>query len=850
MAEVARRRAHYGSNRLVEARPPGFLHTLALQFADFMVGVLMAAAVLSLLLGELVDFITIIAIVMVNALLGAVQTHRAERSLAALRDLAAPAARVIRAGQLVPVGADELVPGDVVLLEPGDRVPADLRLVETWALEADESPLTGESIPVEKRAAPVLAPPTALGDRRNLLFSSTTVVRGTCRALVVATGMDTELGKVAAMLRPGPRDATPLEGRLSELGRVLVLICLTVCALVVVMGLGRGEAFAPMLLTGVSLAVAAIPEGLPAVVTIALATGVQRMADRRVIIRRLPAVETLGCTTVICTDKTGTLTENRMTLRELHPGGPAELAAGLLCCNARLTAGGRDARGDPTEAALVLAAAASGITREAVEAAYPRAAEIPFEPERRRMTTLHSRRGRGVLDRLLGRDVRHFLVTKGAPDAVLPLCAARQDGDRRVPMDPAARAECLRRAEDLAGRGLRVLAIAYRPLYRTPGGRPEPELERDLCLLALAAIADPPRAEVPEALRVCRRAGVRVLMLTGDHPATARSIAEELGLLERQEAVVTGAELEAMDDRRLARTIRTATVFARVSPADKLRLVRAVRRQGHIVAMTGDGINDAPALKEADIGVAMGQTGTDVAREASAMVLLDDDFTGIVQAILEGRAIYDNIRKFLRYLLACNAGEILVMLGASLLHQPLPLLPVQILWVNLVTDGLPAIALGLGRPDPGVADRPPRPPGESIFARRLGVKIAGRGMLIGLGSLAAFLYGRHAFPADLTLARTMCFATLVLAQLLHAFDCRSEHRSLVETGLLANLPLLAAVSCSALMLLAVIYLPALQPVFRTMPLGLGEWAAVLAAAASSQVLVGIRRLLRHQGWLR
>ncbi|HCC33232.1 MAG TPA: ATPase, partial [Clostridiales bacterium] len=363
VAEVSRRRAHYGPNRLVEARPPGFLHTLALQFADFMVGVLMAAAVLSLLLGELVDFITIIAIVMVNALLGAVQTHRAERSLAALRDLAAPAARVIRAGQLAPVGADELVPGDVVLLEPGDRVPADLRLIEAWALEADESPLTGESMPVDKRAEPVLAPPTALGDRRNLLFSSTSVVRGTCRALVVATGMHTELGKVAAMLRPGRREATPLEGRLSELGRVLVFICLTVCALVVVMGLSRGEAFAPMLLTGVSLAVAAIPEGLPAVVTIALATGVQRMADRRVIIRRLPAVETLGCTTVICTDKTGTLTENRMTLRELHPGGPAELAAGLLCSNARLTADGRDARGDPTEAALVLAAAASGITR-------------------------------------------------------------------------------------------------------------------------------------------------------------------------------------------------------------------------------------------------------------------------------------------------------------------------------------------------------------------------------------------------------------------------------------------------------------------------------------------------------
>jgi Ca2+-transporting ATPase len=835
---------------LAEARPPGFLHTLAQQFADFMVGVLLVAALLSLFLGELVDFITIIAIVVVNAILGALQTHRAERSLAALRDLAAPVARVVRAGQPSLVGAEELVPGDLVLLEPGDRVPADLRIVEAWALEADESPLTGESLPVDKRAELAFAPSTALGDRRNLLFSSTTVVRGTGRALVVATGMDTELGKVAAMLRPGPREATPLEGRLSELGRVLVCICLAVCVLVVVLGLGRGEAFAPMLLTGISLAVAAIPEGLPAVVTIALASGVKRMADRRVIIRRLPAVEALGCTTVICTDKTGTLTENRMTLRELHPDGPAELAAGLLCSNARLAMDGSSASGDPTEAALVLAAAASRLTRDAVEAAYPRMGEIPFEPERRRMSTLHSRSGRGVLDQMLGQDGRHFLITKGAPDAVLPLCTARMAGNRRVPMGPAARDECSRRAEELAGRGLRVLALAYRPLLRSPGGRLESELERDMCFLTLAAIADPPRAEVPEALRVCRRAGVRVLMLTGDHPATARSIAGELGLLEREGSVVTGAALEAMDDRQLARTVGTAAVFARVSPADKLRLVRAVRAQGHIVAMTGDGINDAPALKEADIGVAMGQTGTDVAREAASMVLADDDFTGIVQAILEGRAVYDNIRKFLRYLLACNAGEILVMLGASLLNQPLPLLPVQILWVNLVTDGLPAIALGLGKPDPGVADRPPRPPGESIFARRLGVKIAGRGILIGLGSLAAFLYGRHAFPVDLTLARTMCFATLVLAQLLHAFDCRSEHRSLAETGLLANPPLVAAVGCSALMLLAVIYLPALQPVFRTMPLDFRAWAAVVAAAAFSQVLVGMRRVLRHQGWLR
>ncbi|MDQ7793903.1 MAG: cation-translocating P-type ATPase [bacterium] len=842
------RALHHGPNSLDGDRPPGLLAAFAAQFANFMVLILVAAAFISLALGELADCLTILAIVVLNAVLGTFQNYRAERALQALKDLTAPTARVVRAGRVERVPAGDLVPGDIVLLEAGDRVPADLRLVKASALEADESPLTGESLPVEKRADVALGPTIPLGDRSNLLFTSTTVTRGTGRGVVVATGMDTELGQIAGMLGTRPPEATPLERRLHELGRLLVAACLLVCVLVVLAGLSRGEPFAEMFLAGVSLAVAAIPEGLPAVVTIALAVGVQRMARRQAIVRRLPAVETLGCATVICADKTGTLTENEMALRELHPWGPVTLAVGLLCSNARLDSDLRRAEGDPTEAALVVAAAAEGLTRERLERAYPRRAEFPFEPERRRMSTLHSVEDLGVLASLVGRPGGGLLLTKGAADTVLHLCSSYQRGDRRIPLGEGAREQILGHNEELAGRGLRVLALAYRPLPVLPPPTGDPgRLERELCFLALAGLSDPPRKEVFAALRVCRRAGIRPIMVTGDHPATARAIGRELGLLGEEDPVLTGDQLDRMDERELVRAVRRTSIFARVSPAHKLQIVRALRSRSQVVAMTGDGVNDAPALREADIGVAMGQTGTDVTREAADMVLGDDNFASIVAAIVEGRGIYDNIRKFVRYLLSCNIGEILVMLLGAVLRQPLPLLPVQILWVNLATDGLPAIALGLGAPGEDVTGRPPRPPGESVFANRLGIKIAGRGLLIGLSSLGVFLWGRWAHPENLPLARTLCLATLVLAQLFHAFDCRSERRSVFEMGLLANPYLVGAVLCSGLMLAAVIYLPALQPVFRTHPLGIEEWPVVLVAAALGQILVGLRRALLYGG---
>jgi len=836
-AAAAARARRYGPNRLAEPSGPSFAHIFAAQFTNLMVLVLFVAAGISLALGEVADTLTILAIVLLNGVLGAVQGYRAERALQALADLAAPSARVVRDGRVQVVSAENLVPGDLVLLEAGDRVPADIRLLESFALEADESPLTGESTPVEKRADLVLPPGALLADRRNLLYAGTTVTRGRGRGVVVATGMQSELGQIAGMLRPGPPEPTPLERRLEELGRVLVMACLTVCALVVMAGLRRGEPFPHMFLTGVSLAVAAIPEGLPAVVTIALAVGVQRMAHRHAIVRRLPAVETLGCATVICADKTGTLTENAMTLRELDGPAPLALVVGLLCSNARVEPGARRPQGDPTEAALVVAAARAGLDRHRLEHLYPRRLEIPFEPERRRMSTVHEVTARGQLDPLGALPGEYLLLAKGAPDTVLGLCSSHWHDGGPVMLEKRCRAHLLGRAEEMAARGLRVLALAYRVLPAVPGEASDAEL--DLCLLALAGIADPPRPEAAEALGICRRAGIRVIMVTGDHPSTARAVARELGLAGEEDPVLTGLQLDVMDDRELVRAVRQTQVFARVAPVHKLRIVRALRARGQVVAMTGDGINDAPALREADIGVAMGQTGTDVTREAADMVLADDNFATIVAAVVEGRAVYDNVRRFVRYLLSCNTGEILLMLLGALLGQPLPLLPVQILWVNLVTDGLPAIALGLGPAAADIAERPPRHPRESVFARGLGTRIIGRGLIIGLGALGAFLFGRHLAPANLEVARTMCLATLVLAQLLHAFDCQSETRA----GIVTNPYLVGATACSAAMLLAVIYLPVLQPVFRTHPLAPAAWPPVMLAAALGQLLMGIGRML-------
>jgi len=878
--EATRRQELFGLNEIFQKKRVSPVRLFVSQFANFMVLVLIGAAVVSYFLGEAADLVAILAIVFMNAVLGFAQEYRAERALERLRELAAPTARAVRGDPACPVvlPARELVPGDLILVEAGDRVPADLRVVEAHVLQTQEAALTGESTPVEKTASLPVGDASGLADLSCALFMGTEVTSGRGRALVVATGMDTEFGRIAGLIQEAGDTATPLQRRMEQLGRYLVLACFLISGLVVWAGVMRGEAVGEMLLAGVSLAVAAIPEGLPAVVTVLLALGVQRMIRRQVIVRKLPAVETLGCATIICTDKTGTLTQNEMTARRLwtpagsyeitgrgfsprgavrptgaarDPGDPALrllLVGSVLCTDARLEGGHGGhpvtVHGDPTEGALLVAGAKAGLDRAALELRFPRVAEFPFAPERRRMTTVHARpepAARGPSE-----DPRRVAFCKGAPDTVLGLCSHYQGAGTPSPLTPPDRQRVLAAADHLAASGLRVLAVAYRLLDRS-----EADVERDLVLAGLVGLADPPRPEARGAIEVCHRAGVRVSMVTGDHPATALAVAREIRLLDpglpEARQVITGRELDLLPDRVLARRAADIRVWARVSPGHKLKIVRALRLAGEIVAMTGDGVNDAPAVREADIGVAMGQTGTAVTKEASDMVLADDNFASIVAALQEGRTIYDNIRRSIRYLLSCNTGEILTMLIGALFRLPLPLLPLQILWVNLVTDGLPAMALGLQAPEPDVATRPPRPPREGIFARRLGVKILGRGAIIGLSTIAVYVGTLQFTGWDLPLARTMAFASLCLSQLIHAFDCRSETRALLETPLNSNWYLVAGVACSLGILLASIYVPALSPLFHTVPLGVAEWAAVAAASAWGQVAVGARRVVLAAG---
>ena len=860
-AEACARLARSGPNRLAEApRTPAWRRLLA-QFDDFMVLVLLGAAGISLFLGEHADAAAVLAIVVTNAVLGYVQESRAERSLQALRRLTAPFARVVRDGRATQLPAEEVVPGDVLVLEAGDRVPADGRLLETASLSAEEAALTGESRPVAKDTAPLPAgegevPP---GDRRNTVFQGSHLVRGRGRAVVVATGMATEVGRIAGLILGADAVATPLQRRLDALGRWLVFGCLGVSAAVVTAGVLQGEPPYRMFLAGVSLAVAAIPEGLPAIVTIALALGVQRMISRHAVVRRLPAVETLGCATVICADKTGTLTQNLMAVQAAFAGGrryrvepdgitpeggapgepalPAPLLAcleiALLCNDA---AEDRNAPGaDPTEVALVDFAVAAGLSPEAVRAARPRLAEVPFDSERRRMAVV------------TGGPAGARVMVKGALEEVLARSAwVRLPGGREA-MDARWTAGLRAEGERMAGAALRVLALAERPAE--PGEPATAEaLERQLVFCGLVGMWDAPRPEVPAAIRRCAQAGVRAVMITGDHALTARAIAQRIGLLAPGGRVVTGTELAAMGDRELAAVCDGVGVFARVSPGQKLRIVRALRARGHVVAMTGDGVNDAPAVQEADIGVAMGRGGTDVTREASALVLTDDNFATIVAAIEEGRAIYDNIRKFIRYLLACNTGEVLVMLAGTLLGLPLPLLPLQLLLVNLITDGLPALALGLDPPAPDVMRRPPRPPRESVFAGGLGKRIAVRGALIGAVSLGVFwlVLVRSGDPAQ---ARTAATCTLVLSQLLHAFDARAERRPLWEVRLGGNPALLLAAGSSLGVLLLAVYAPGARGLFGFVPLGAAVWAAVAAAACGGALLSGAGEAVRR-AWVR
>ncbi|GFN24036.1 calcium-translocating P-type ATPase, SERCA-type [Thermanaeromonas sp. C210] len=854
------------------------------QFSDFMVWVLLGATVISLFLGEVADAVTIIAIVLLNAFLGIIQEYRAERSLEALREMAAPFARVIRDAQVQRIPARDLVPGDIILVEGGDRVPADALLLSSSNLEVEEAPLTGESQPVAKEPGP-LPGEVSLADRRNMLYMGTVVTRGRAKALVVATGMATEIGNIAGMIQEVKEEETPLQKRLAQVGSWLVLACLVICGLMVVIGLGRGEDPYRMFLVGVSLAVAAIPEGLPAVVTVCLAMGVQRMARRRAIVRKLPAVETLGCATVICTDKTGTLTTNQMTVRQIcvndtvyevtgtgytphgdilldgHKApvdGPLELLlkAAALCNNALLernglTVGGwfrggrkrnRDWKisGDPTEGALLVMAAKGGIWREQLEKNGRRLIEIPFDSERKRMSVVYESRG------------RRRVYVKGAPDVLLNRCSSLLLEGGPVPLTSPWRRKIQAQNEVMARRALRVLALAYRDLPPSLPLTPE-AVEENLTFIGLAGMSDPPRTEAREAIEVCRRAGIEVVMITGDHRLTAQAIARELGLPAEENNVMTGTELEALTDKELAVRAGEVAVYARTSPLQKLRIVRALKKIGHVVAMTGDGVNDAPAIKEADIGIAMGRSGTDVAKEAASMILADDNFATIVAAVEEGRGIYSNIRKFIRYLLSCNVGEVLTMFVTAVTGLPLPLLPIQILWINLVTDGLPALALGMDPGEPDLMARPPYRSGEGIFARGLGWRIISLGLQIGLVTVLVFLAGLALGDGDLATARTLAFTTLVFAQLFAVYECRSEDASPFAVGYFSNKHLVLATACSAVMQVLVIYWPPLQRVFHTAPLNLFHWALVLLAAGWRTYLQGIEhyflRPLRRVVWL-
>lgn len=873
--EAEKRKEKVGPNQLAEGKRLSPLALLLNQFKDFMVLVLLAATLISGLLGEYTDAIAIIAIVLLNAVLGFIQEFRAEKSLTALKELSAPMARVKRNGSWKRIPAAELVPGDIVSLESGDRIPADLRLIHAENLYIEESALTGESVPVSKTGSVIRGgEEVPLGDRKNMAFLGTMAVRGTGIGLVVFTGMKTEMGKIAHLIQTTESMQTPLQNRLEQLGKVLIVVSLFLTAVVVLTGIIHGHDAYKMFLAGVSLAVAAIPEGLPAIVTIALALGVQRMIRRRAIVRKLPSVETLGCASVICSDKTGTLTQNKMTVTHLwvdgrrlevsgsgyepegeftfdgrkvnpgrDPGLKRLLEVAVLCNNARLIReSNREGMlrrkqeswridGDPTEGALMVVGAKGGHTGESLEKEWKRVREFPFDSERKMMSVLVEK-GKG----------ERILMTKGAPDVLLNRCTHLLQGGRPVPLTEAMREKILSHNDQLAAMALRNLAFACREWKGAEPGR-ESEAERELVFVGLAGMIDPPREEVKKAIRTCRRAGIRTVMITGDHQTTAVAIARQLGILTEGGLTVNGNELQRMSDREFEQKAKHIQVYARVSPEHKLKIVKALQKDGDVVAMTGDGVNDAPAIKAADIGIAMGITGTDVSKEASSLILSDDNFATIVSAIEEGRSIYDNIRKFISYLLASNVGEILVMFLAMLAGMPLPLVPIQILWVNLVTDGLPAMALGVDPGEEDTMDRPPRNSRESIFARGVGWKIVSRGLLIGTFTLASFWVAYHETPDDLLRAQTIAFATLVLAQLVYVFDCRSS-QSVFHRNPLNNLPLVLAVVSSALLLLVVMYYPPLQPVFHTVALGFREWALVVAASTLPTLLAGLIDLVR------
>lgn len=879
--EARRRLERYGFNELKEMKRKTPLQTFIEQFKDMLIVILIVAALIAALLGEIVDAAAILVIVVLNAVLGFVQEYRAERALEALKELAAPQARVLREGKEMRVPAKELVPGDILLIESGDKLSADARLIHSVDIRVDESSLTGESTPVEKDAAPVKKD-AQVAERRNMLFMGTAVTYGRGKAVVVETGMNTQIGKIAEIIQVAEEELTPLQKRLEKFGEQVGIGILIICGIVFISEIAESPDLVGMLssirivefltsshlielfLISVSLAVAAIPEGLPAVITITLALGLQRMVKRNSIVRKLHAVETLGSTGIICSDKTGTLTRSEMTVRRVYVDGrlidvtgqgyepkgefrvggsklqakkekglSLLLRIGTLCNNSHLEGGrGWKVVGDPTEGALIVAAEKAGLSHDELKRRYPRIEEIPFDSERKRMTTIH-KTPEGEMHAYM----------KGACEIVLGLCSYYLESGKMRKLTPEIREEILRRNSEMADDALRVLAFAYKEL-KSRNYSPE-KVEREMVFVGLMGMMDPPREEVYEAVRKCERAGMRVVMITGDHKITAVAVARELGIMKEDSKVLTGEELDRLGEKGLERIVDQVAVYARVSPQHKIMIVKALKAKGHIVAMTGDGVNDAPALKMADIGIAMGITGTDVSKEASDMILIDDNFASIVAAVEEGRGIFDNIKKFIRFLLSCNAGEVLTIFLAPFLNLPIPLLPPQILMMNLVTDGLPALALGVEPTNPKIMERPPRDPEEDILKPMI-PDIVMVGFLISVGTLLIFsqYYGNN--PYNLSIARTAAFTTIVMFELFVAFACRSSTRTLVEAGLFSNRSLLLAVASSLALQLAVLYLPPLQPIFNTVPLSLADWARVLIISSTAFFAMELVKILKRR----
>ena len=825
--EAARRLDRLGPNQLSAPPPPSLLLRVLNQLRDPMILVLLLAAGLSLAASrgrDWLDGAIILIIVIVNSLLSLSQEDQARQALEELKHMSAPRARVVRSGTVQTIPAEHLVPGDLLLLESGDYVPADARILDASRLQADESALTGESQPVEKGARDDLSPDTPLGDRVNLLLSGSLITAGRGTALTVATGMETQMGRIADLLT-GENGPTPLQRKMAEISKVLSLFCVAACALMFGVGLMQGKNMLDMFLTAVSLAVAAIPEGLPATVSIVLALGVQRLAAGGAIVKKLPAVETLGCAGVICSDKTGTLTQNKMTVRELWvPSGGSRreaLICGCLCSDARLgwSGGSPTAAGDPTECALVLAAAREGLDRNRLEEAHPRSADLPFDSDRKLMSTIHPNPGGGWT-----------VYVKGAPDVLLSRCTVGPKGT----LSQEDRRRILRKNEEMAGQALRVLGAAVRTLELLPARLDPGVIESDLTFLGLFGLMDPPRPEAALAVERCHRAGIRPVMITGDHRATAEAVARQLDMLRPGDLIATGAELDFMPREMLEEDIDRFSVFARVSPEHKMRIVRAWQKRGMVVAMTGDGVNDAPALKAADIGCAMGKAGTDVAKSAADMILTDDNFSTIVSAVEEGRGIYANIRKAIHYLLSCNLGEMFTLFTATLLNLgQMPLTPVQLLWLNLVTDALPALALGVEPVEPGAMDRPPRDAKAGMFQRDFSLRLLWQGLMIGGLTLTAYFLGLSPLstPGQENLsACTMAFATLTLSQLCHAFNVRSEDRSLFARSGTKNPAMWRAFFTGLILQLAVLILPPLRGVFGVVNMDFGQWTAVLTLA--------------------